>query len=91
MPAEHVRLQPVEMRRQLVRRLRENAELPAARAEAISVACPSCMTLELARACAPYVRSIVHGADFVPSMDENKLEDLRREVRCVLPALAFSL
>lgn len=38
------------------------------------------MTLELAQACAPHVRSIVNGSDFVPSMDENKLEDLRREV-----------
>ena len=32
-------------------------------------------------ACAPFVTSVVHGTDFVPTMNEHTLELLRQEVR----------
>lgn len=46
--------------------LRESApDLAAARCYAI--ACPSCMTPELARSCREYVTSIMNGTDIVPT------------------------
>lgn len=41
-------------------------------ARCVAVACPACMTLELAQSCAGYVTSIVNGADLVPTMSLGK-------------------
>ncbi len=37
-------------------------------ATCVAVACPACMTLQLAQSCSTYVTSIVNGADLVPTM-----------------------
>lgn len=37
-------------------------------ARCVAVACPACMTLELAQSCEGYVTSVVNGADLVPTM-----------------------
>jgi len=34
----------------------------------LAIACPSCMTLELARTCASYVTTIINGADLIPTV-----------------------
>ena len=34
----------------------------------LAIACPSCMTLELARSCTAYVTSIINGADLIPTV-----------------------
>ena len=47
-------------------RLREVPEF--ADATCVAVACPACMTLQLAQSCSSYVTSIVNGADLVPTM-----------------------
>lgn len=60
--------------------LRAASNSPAACARAVAVACPSLATKELATACAPFVTSVVHGTDFVPTMNEHTLELLRQEV-----------
>ena len=61
--------------------MRAETGAPAACARAVAVACPSCATKELAAAAAPFVTSVVHGTDFVPTMNEHTLELLRQEVR----------
>lgn len=54
-------------------------ELSAATAWAI--ACPACMTLQLARSCAPFVTTLVHGTDIVPTFSSGAIDKLRQEVR----------
>ena len=49
------------------RRLRDAAP-ELAQATCLAIACPACMTLELARSCAPYVTTIVNNADIVPTI-----------------------
>lgn len=39
-----------------------------AEATCLAIACPACMTLELARSCAGYVTSIIHGCDTIPTI-----------------------
>ncbi len=34
----------------------------------LAIACPSCMTLELARSCSSYVTTIINGADLIPTV-----------------------
>lgn len=34
----------------------------------LAIACPSCMTLDLARSCASYVTTIINGADLIPTV-----------------------
>jgi hypothetical protein len=38
-----------------------------AQARCVAIACPACMTLELATAVAPFVTSIINGTDIVPT------------------------
>lgn len=45
-----------------------------------AIACPSCMTAELAEACSDYVTTLVHGTDVVPTYSAYASDDLRREV-----------
>jgi len=56
----------------LARRLRDAAP-ELAQATCLAVACPACMTLELARSCAPYVTTIVNNADIVPTISPGTL------------------
>lgn len=58
---------------------------PFAGATCLALACPSCMTLELARSCADYVTTVVNGADVVPTVSPGSADLLREEVmkRCV--------
>lgn len=38
------------------------------------------MTLDLAAACRPFVTTLIHGNDLVPTMNEVTLEQLRQDV-----------
>ena len=51
-----------------------------ARASAIAIACPAVVTAELASACAPFVTTIVCGADLVPRISPAAVDALRGEV-----------
>lgn len=53
-------------------------ELSAAMAYA--VACPACMTLQLAASCAPFVTTLIHGTDIVPTFSTGAIDALRQEV-----------
>ncbi|GAB4813184.1 hypothetical protein N2152v2_000230 [Parachlorella kessleri] len=53
---------------------------PFAGATCLALACPSCMTLELARSCGDYVTSLVHGADVIPTVSPGSADRLREEV-----------
>lgn len=50
-------------------------------ATAVAIACPACMTLALAASCAPFVTTLVHGADIVPTFSSGSIDQLRQEVR----------
>ena len=39
-----------------------------AEATCLAVACPACMTLELARSCSGYVTTIINNTDVVPTI-----------------------
>lgn len=54
-------------------------ELASARCYAI--ACPSCMTLELAQSCREYVTSVINSTDVVPTFSAAAVDALRQEVR----------
>jgi len=43
-------------------------------------ACPGCMTLELAKSCAPYVTSLIYGTDVVPTVSPGAGDLLREQV-----------
>jgi hypothetical protein len=49
-------------------------------ATATAVACPACVTLELAQSCAGYVTSVINSTDVVPCFNAVTLEKLRQEV-----------
>lgn len=34
----------------------------------LAIACPSCMTLDLAQSCSSYVTTIINGADLIPTV-----------------------
>lgn len=53
---------------------------PFAGVTCIAVACPSCMTLELAQSCADYVTTVVHNADVIPTICPGSADALREEV-----------
>ena len=40
----------------------------------LAIACPSCMTLDLARSCSTYVTTIINGADLIPTVSAGQLE-----------------
>ncbi|KAA6418802.1 MAG: lipase class 3 family [Trebouxia sp. A1-2] len=46
----------------------------------LAIACPSCMTLDLARSCASYVTTIINGADLIPTVSAGSADALREEV-----------
>jgi len=50
------------------------------RASAIAIACPAVLTSELAAACAPFVTTLVCGADLVPRISPAAMDALRAEV-----------
>lgn len=45
-----------------------------------AIACPACMTLQLARSCAPCVTTLIHGTDIVPTFSAGAIDRLRQEV-----------
>lgn len=45
-----------------------------------AIACPACMTLELAKSCSGYVTTIIHGADVIPTISPGSADALRDEV-----------
>lgn len=47
-------------------RMREWPEF--AEVTCLAIACPSCMTLDLARSCSTYVTTIINGADLIPTV-----------------------
>ena len=50
------------------RRLRESEVPEFQDATCLAIACPACMTIELARSCGSYVTTIVNGADIIPTI-----------------------
>ena len=46
----------------------------------VTLACPGCMTLELAQSCAGYVTTVINGTDLVPCMSPAAADALREEV-----------
>lgn len=46
----------------------------------MAVACPACMSSDLAQGCAAYVTSVLHGTDVVPTFSPYSSDDLRHEV-----------
>lgn len=42
-------------------------------ATCLAIACPSCMTLDLARSCAGYVTTIINNADLIPTVSPGAL------------------
>jgi hypothetical protein len=49
-------------------------------ATAWAIACPACMTLQLAEGCAGFVTTLVHGTDIVPTFSSGSIDALRQEV-----------
>lgn len=47
---------------------------------AVTFSTPACVSLSLARECAPYVTSVIHGDDFVPRLHVANMERLRTEL-----------
>jgi hypothetical protein len=44
------------------------------------VACPACLTRELAQCCSEYVTTLVNGADLVPTFCSGSIDTLREDV-----------
>jgi hypothetical protein len=49
-------------------------------ATCLAVACPACLTLELAQCCSEYVTTLVNGADIVPTFCSGSIDALREDV-----------
>ena len=49
-------------------------------AHCLAIACPACMTMELAESCKGYVTSVVNGCDAIPMMSSGSADGLREEV-----------
>ena len=49
-------------------------------ARCLAIACPACMTMELAESCKGYVTSVVNGCDAIPMMSSGSADCLREEV-----------
>jgi hypothetical protein len=45
-----------------------------------AIACPACMTLELAKSCGSYVTTVIHGADVIPTISPGSVDALRQQV-----------
>ena len=45
-----------------------------------AIACPACMTLELAKSCKEYVTTVIHCADVIPTISPGSADALRAEV-----------
>eukprot|EP00890_Picochlorum_soloecismus_P002970 jgi/Picsp_1/3674/NSC_06511-R1_lipase class 3 family protein len=50
------------------------------KAECISIACPACMTLELAESCRNYVTTVINNCDVIPTISPGSADGLREEV-----------
>ena len=53
---------------------------PCGKATCFTFACPACVTEELARACAPYVFSLINATDVIPVFSQANMDSLREEV-----------
>lgn len=53
---------------------------PFAETTCVAIACPSCMTLELATSCKPYVTTVINGADVIPTVCPATADALRGEI-----------
>ncbi|PSC74205.1 lipase class 3 family isoform B [Micractinium conductrix] len=53
---------------------------PFADVTCVAVACPSCMTLELAQSCSDYVTTVIHNADVIPTICPGSADALREMV-----------
>ena len=49
-------------------------------AECIAIACPACMTLELAESCKNYVTTVINSCDVIPTISPGSADVLREEV-----------
>jgi hypothetical protein len=49
-------------------------------ATCLAVACPACMTLELAQCCRDYVTTLINGTDIVPTFCSGSIDVLREDV-----------
>ena len=49
-------------------------------ANCIAIACPACMTLDLAKSCSGYVTTIINSADVIPTICPATADSLREEV-----------
>eukprot|EP00798_Chlamydomonas_sp_ICE-L_P018827 gene18827-25373_t len=49
-------------------------------AKCYALACPACMTLELANSCKDYVTSVINGTDIVPTFSAATVDELRTDV-----------
>jgi len=49
-------------------------------AECIAIACPACMTLELAESCKNYVTTVINSCDVIPTISPGSADGLREEV-----------
>ncbi|KAK9852086.1 hypothetical protein WJX84_002088 [Apatococcus fuscideae] len=49
-------------------------------ATCLAIACPACMTLDLARSCSHYVTSLVNNTDIIPTISPGSSDGLREEV-----------
>lgn len=45
-----------------------------------AIACPACMTLELAKSCSSYVTTVINGADVIPTVSPGSGDKLRVEM-----------
>ncbi|CAL8464467.1 g4002 [Coccomyxa elongata] len=49
-------------------------------ATCLAIACPACMTVELARSCSGYVTTIINSTDIVPTISRGAADALREDV-----------
>lgn len=51
-----------------------------AAARCLALACPACMTADLAEACSEFTTTIVNSADLIPTFSHSQMDRLRAEV-----------
>ncbi|GFH14469.1 lipase_3 domain-containing protein [Haematococcus lacustris] len=51
-----------------------------AEARCVAIACPACMTLQLAQGCVSFVTTIINGTDIVPTFSSATVDSLREDV-----------
>ena len=69
----------------LTQALRESAggdvsKNPFARTRCLAFACPSALSKELAESCAPFVTTVITGADIVPTVSFSKVSELQQQI-----------